>query len=250
MSNSALAWAWSQKLSGMGEKCVLAALADYADDAGKCWPSIDTLAARCSGNRKSIIRIIKRLRDENLIAVTYEKSRYGRKAVYRLNQSYSATSGALSPVASWDQCQSHHATGTSPTMSFDWSHDATLTIIEPSIELSIEPSKRAKAKAKQLIGLPDWLPSKAWNGFVTARKEAKKPMTARAVELAIKQLDDLRSQGHHPAAVLDQSVMRGWSGLFPIKNQNNRPARPNGSAVAAGLSVAEALRKKENGETQ
>lgn len=64
--------------------------------------------------------------------------------------------------------------------------------------------------------IPDWMPMDAWAGYIEMRKKIKKPMTLRAEQLAINTLDKLRSEGHDVGAVLDQSVMNSWQGLFPI----------------------------------
>ena len=57
------------------------------------------------------------------------------------------------------------------------------------------------------------------------RKASKKPMGPGAIELAIRKLDELRAEGHTPQAVLEQSVLRGWQGLFPVAADE---ARRNG----------------------
>lgn len=49
------------------------------------------------------------------------------------------------------------------------------------------------------------------------RKRIKKPMTPRAMDLAVAKLADLMRAGSDPKAVLDQSTMNSWQGLFEIK---------------------------------
>lgn len=81
------------------------------------------------------------------------------------------------------------------------------------------------------LELPEWLPRENWAAFVETRKRIKAPLTDRAMVLSIGELEKLRAQGHDPAAVLDQSVMNGWKGLFPIKGaagQARAPANANG----------------------
>lgn len=65
--------------------------------------------------------------------------------------------------------------------------------------------------------LPDWLPFDRWKAYCEFRMRRKAPLTARAAELAIAELDKLRGEGHDPGKVLDQSVYRGWAGLFPLR---------------------------------
>jgi len=54
--------------------------------------------------------------------------------------------------------------------------------------------------------------------YVDMRKKIKKPMTDKAINLAIKKLNDL-SGGDSDMAIkiVEQSIMNSWQGLFPIK---------------------------------
>lgn len=75
-----------------------------------------------------------------------------------------------------------------------------------------------KQKAQRVdISIPEWVPQAAWADFVDMRKKIRAPLTERAKELAVKELDRLRQQGHLPEDVLEQSVLRSWKGLFPVK---------------------------------
>lgn len=65
--------------------------------------------------------------------------------------------------------------------------------------------------------LPDWVPLEAWQGFVEMRKKIGHPLTDRAKELAIRNLEKLKAEGSEPGAVLDQSTFKGWRGLFEVK---------------------------------
>ena len=48
-------WAWSQNLAPT-PKLILMALADAADDHGTCWPSVPTVAAKCSVSDRTVQR--------------------------------------------------------------------------------------------------------------------------------------------------------------------------------------------------
>jgi hypothetical protein len=70
-----------------------------------------------------------------------------------------------------------------------------------------------------VIDLPEWVPSGPWNAFIEMRKDEKHPLkSAKAISLAISALEKLRDAGNDPAAVLNQSTMRSWRGLFEVKN--------------------------------
>jgi hypothetical protein len=64
--------------------------------------------------------------------------------------------------------------------------------------------------------LPDWVPSESWQAFVEMRGKIRAPLTNRAKNLAIAELEKLKNDGHKPQSVLEQSVMRSWRGLFPV----------------------------------
>ncbi|WP_147369830.1 helix-turn-helix domain-containing protein [Mitsuokella multacida] len=58
----------------------------------------------------------------------------------------------------------------------------------------------------------------ALRGFEASRKALHKPLTLRAKELIVKKLEKLAPQNEAlQVAILDQSVERGWQGVFPLK---------------------------------
>jgi len=68
MSIAAMNWAWRQCVPTT-PKLVLIALADAADDAGLCWPSVATLAIKASASTRTVRRAIQKLIEHHLIAV-------------------------------------------------------------------------------------------------------------------------------------------------------------------------------------
>lgn len=60
----------------------------------------------------------------------------------------------------------------------------------------------------------------AFIDYVNMRKQIKKPMTDKAIELAIKKINELSNGDNDKAiAILNQSIMNSWQGLFPLKNE-------------------------------
>lgn len=72
MSLDALTWAFSQDLEP-AKKVVLLALADYADDRGRCWPSLETMTAKTSLSVRSIRTQLRALEAHGLIVTTERK---------------------------------------------------------------------------------------------------------------------------------------------------------------------------------
>lgn len=109
-------------------------------------------------------------------------------------------------------------------------------------ELSKEPTAARTEKAnkdggeKKRAGArlefvpPAWVPAEPWREFVEMRQRLRAPLTESAARLAVRELERLRVDGHHPGEVLQQSTLRAWRGLFPI-----RAEREAGGDFMAGV---------------
>lgn len=85
-----------------------------------------------------------------------------------------------------------------------------------------EPKKeKTKATPQAAFPVPDWIPKPSWEGWLAMRKAKKAPNTEHALRLAVVELEKLKRGGEDPAAVLDRSTQRGWTGLFPSKDRNS-----------------------------
>jgi hypothetical protein len=116
----------------------------------------------------------------------------------------------------------------------------------------------AKAKPSQFT-LPDWVDKDAWDGFEEMRKKKRAPMTDRAREGIIHDLEKLCPVGDSGAAVLNQSTKKCWSGVFPLSKNNGgfNAAVPTGKtdanmAICAELIAEDQYRSRanENGGVQ
>ena len=58
--------------------------------------------------------------------------------------------------------------------------------------------------------------------FIDMRKTIKKPMTSRALELLIKNLEKLTNLEEEKIAILNQSIEHGWQTVYPLKTNNMR----------------------------
>lgn len=64
MSLTAMVWAMRQKTGNPITKLILIKIADNANDQGLAWPSLNTIAEVAEIDRSTVIRHIKRLRDD------------------------------------------------------------------------------------------------------------------------------------------------------------------------------------------
>lgn len=55
--------------------------------------------------------------------------------------------------------------------------------------------------------------------FIDYRKKMKAPMTDHAVNLLINKLDKMTFSNHEKVEIINQSILNGWKGIFPLKQQ-------------------------------
>lgn len=94
--------------------------------------------------------------------------------------------------------------------------------LEEDKELDKEKEKtKKKTKNKPSVYYPmDEELNQAFLDYIDFRKKIKKPMTDRAIELAMNELDKLAGCDSQMAIqIINQSILRGWQGLFPLKEQ-------------------------------
>ena len=90
-------------------------------------------------------------------------------------------------------------------------------------DTSTNRSKPKKKKEPTIYYPLDERLNLAFTDYVEMRKQIKKPMTSKAIDLAMKKLEEL-SKGDNDVAVqiLDQSVLNSWQGLFPLKEEKQQ----------------------------
>ena len=90
-------------------------------------------------------------------------------------------------------------------------------VLQNSYE-SVTPETETETETERV--LPDFVDEKLWDDFVLMRKKIKAPMTDKAIELAISKLEKMKGDGQSPNAVLEQSIMNSWKGLFPVEEKS------------------------------
>lgn len=101
--------------------------------------------------------------------------------------------------------------------------------------------------------LPDWIPAAAWKAYAEMRVRIRKPMTDRAKELTINNLEKLKALGNEPGDVLEQSVQNSWQGVFPLRVNNKNHQASNQRRTysdelidAANMAINRLERKPSN----
>lgn len=247
MSVEAITWALSQPVKHSSAKFVLTVMANYADADFVCWPSAALLSEQTAQDRKTVLENMRRLRDLGYLEDTGERKGTTKQVVvYRLKKPESGTvitsptpaspasndtengtlppgqqvpnSPSKSPV--FPDKQSQISLETVPIFPGNSPENGTRNRKEPSGTVK-EPVKR-QARAQTMPILPDppaWVPRDLWDAWLEVRKKKRAWPTVRAVQLTIEELTKWRAQGHNITEIIENSIKRGYTGLFEPKQQ-------------------------------
>jgi len=224
-----ITWAFKQPIAHSSAKFVLVVMADAANNEGCCaFVSVAYIAQASGQDRKTVLANVRRLQDLGYISDTGKRiGKTGQVVVYRLNKDVNDTeNGSLKETQNRNSTES----GTVPLSdgnSAVFPAKESRFSREESQKRDTEPCLTSKSNRKSnrkeapaiAVDLPEWLPANLWVDWVEQRSSMRKPMTQKAAELSIRQLDELRSQGFTPKAVIENAIVCGWQGLYAPKQQ-------------------------------
>lgn len=232
MSIALMTLAWKSGLPS-GQKVVLLALCDNANDQGECYPSVPMLAIKCSLSERSVQQHIA---DLVSVGIVSREMRTGRSTLYRLHSDCFNTPATAAPRKICTPQLLHPTPADSAPPPPQLLHPtpataAPITINESSIESSGN-HQRARRKPASLdvvdaVALPAWLPLDAWNGYLDMRASKRKAPTAHAINLLLADFAKWHAKGHDIGAALNASTRNGWTDVYEPKGT---PAGANGAA--------------------
>jgi hypothetical protein len=77
MSIKVMSWVWENGPADAVDRLVLLALADFCNDTGDCWPSMDTIGAKACMTGRGARNVVRRLQAEGWISVAVGGGRGG-----------------------------------------------------------------------------------------------------------------------------------------------------------------------------
>jgi uncharacterized protein YdaU (DUF1376 family) len=142
---------------------------------------------------------------------------------------------------------SKHAPSNAPSMP-----PASVEQCYPDSRLQTpETSNSTPKPSGVLFEVPIWIPQPAWQAYVEMRGTIR-PKTAL---LIFKKLQGWMEAGDDPGLILEQSVVNGWKGIFPLRKEatNGQPASEQRSqrvraAAAAVLGTTGPMGRALRGE--
>ncbi|PXX14492.1 helix-turn-helix protein [Paraburkholderia tropica] len=242
MSTMIMSVCWPLQHMSPVQKSVLISLADNANDQGVCWPSIATISKRTCVSERAVQNAIKWLEQHGLLTANRANGRH---------TSYTVTPASYAPPHRMHPRTKCTGAGDAPTPAADAGDPRRICVApphqmptnrkEPSEEPSLnrQPARRAPRVALhgQILNLdlPDWLPFESWDAWCEHREAKAKdaPWTMAAAKVSIKRLGKLLDAGQPVETTIDEAVLRGWTGLFPVKADAPTSAAPGAQSIAA-----------------
>lgn len=117
--------------------------------------------------------------------------------------------------------------------------------IDKDIDIDID-KERKTSRVKPDDGLPDWINKETWKAFLEVRRKLKAPSTVRAIELTLKDLQRFKEAGDDPNEILNQSIKRGWRGVFPLRKDGEKKNIAGKEKGNSDANTQGSARKSEN----
>lgn len=230
-------------------------LADYCDDNGEhIFPSIETMAEKTRRSARAVQYQIKNMVKRGwLILVANASGGRGRACEYRINPDW-INGAEIAPISAGSKGATDAPIGKGATNSEKGATDDGKGAMgfakgcnglhpihhEPPQEPSEnhQGARRAPRIALhaelQSKELPDWLTFEDWDMWCEHREAKHKdaPWTRPAATVSLRKLKKLRSLGQDPKACIEEAVLRGWTGLFPLKGDVAATSSGADAAVA------------------
>lgn len=204
--------------AGGSELLALLALADWSDDTGTCWPSMDSIARKLRLSRSQAQRVVHRLIDDGFVAVTGNEDggRPGATRRYQINLGAMTGCADAAPTGRTGATGSADATGRMGAQ--DGPHgcaergrmDATQTISEPSV------NRQIKTRAKKQRVSVDWVADLASRGVdrdvADSWLKVRRTKRAEVTHIAIDGIQrEAAKAGLSLEAALRMCCERGWA---------------------------------------
>lgn len=219
-------------------KAVLMSLADYANDAGECWPSIPTLCDWTCFSERAVHNAIKWLEQAKLVIADRSDGRHTRYVVtadgfqppqeLRHRRSCATAAGAVEPPQEMQSPPQHVQ---SPPQELRSNHQ------EP-----LRTTKKATTKSAPVLAvMPDGVDPQTWADWLALRKAKKAPVSETVLREVVR---EAAKAGLTLTRFLEIWCARGSQGLqadWLKPNERAGPAsstRPSASADFRGKTYA------------
>jgi len=217
MSLTHMAAAWQSSLPPT-DRLVLLALADWADKAGRCWPSVPQLAVKTGIHERTVRLAILRLESGGYLQ---RRSIIGKGTRYRLNAGAEPTPGVAPTPGVTPTPGVEPTPGVTPCTP---GVTPTNTPVKPQERKKTTSSPSVRAVAIDPYPMPEGCDPQAWADFLAARKRKRLPNTASAHKTLIDDLTRHATAEWPWPRLIALAAGKGWAS---VRNPD-REDHPNG----------------------
>jgi hypothetical protein len=220
-----MASAWELDIPST-EKMVLLCLCDYAGDDGACWPSVPTIARKCSKGDRTVQAAIQWLRNEGYC--TWDETP-GKPHRFRLDpRKICATTPAEAAPSNPRNSRTPAKIAPPQLLHATPASSADEPLREPSL------SSEAKASSPRAWALPAGVSLQVWQDFLTNRKRKRLPNTDTSWKTFCDDLARVALQtGIPPPKLIEICTGKGWGSINDPRNERDeRSSNPTGDALA------------------
>ena len=218
MSLTHMAAAWQSSLPPT-DRLVLLALADWADKAGRCWPSVPQLAVKTGIHERTVRLAILRLESGGYLQ---RRSIIGKGTRYRLNAQAEPTPG-VAPTPGVTPTPGVEPTpgvtpgtpGVTPTNTPVKHQERKKTTSSPSTRTpdQLLPVPEETPRPANPYPMPDSVDPQAWSDFLAARKRKRLPNTASAHKTLMDDLARHATDAWPVARLIAYAAGKGWASV-------------------------------------
>lgn len=192
------------------EKLFYAEIAALAQKDGRCWASRRYFADLYDVDEKTISRWTTKLAEKGYIEVRVIRN--AQNAILRRNITLKVfNTPTYKNVPTWGQKCPYPGDKNVPDNNTSNNNNK---VSKKQVAKPVENFDSIIQKSTESTELRDALIE-----FVKFRKLIKKPMTNKALELIIAKLNKLGETDKERVAIINQSIERGWAGVFSLKDE-------------------------------
>lgn len=217
---------------GPTERLIMLALADHADDDGRCYPSMKRLEQRTGLSDRAIQKNMKSLADAGYLAVKPNAGQGGAN-LYIINAAPELGSPPNVVPPERRSPPPPNVVRQTPERRSD---KPSGTIIGT---INTPPPPKGGEDATVRSELLSVLKPETVDAFIAHRKAKRAKLTRHAANLIARKLAECPD----PDAVVERSIMQGWTGVFPDPGPTARASpdrQPTASEILARIAAQDA----------
>ncbi len=220
MSVVALKFAMSAQVGRASEKLVLIMLAWHADDDGRCYPSVATIADETVLDRKTVLRSLKSLEASGFVSRAH---RVGSVSVYRVP----VPEVVPVPEAGRHQCQNRDTPSTK---------NGPGPVPKTGHRKDKDQEKTKKRERTPSAQKPDDVSQGVWDQYLAHRAKKRASVTSIVIEHLRK---EAALAGISLEDAMRECIVRGWQGFYAswykrATEQQGSGGRPRSSSSPSG----------------